>query len=95
MPSSASEKRASDAPPLRSEEAGRQRQEVQGGQEEVTRYTFVVQIHPDGLSTLENLSTHERVQVSDLATVGPQIERWLEGLTPATAPPTTEGEVGA
>ena len=47
----------------------------------MTRYTFVVQIHPDGLSTLENLSTHERVRVSDLATVGPQIERWLKEQT--------------
>lgn len=46
--------------------------------EEVTRYTFVVQVHPDGLSTLENLSTHERIRVSDLATVGPQIEQWLK-----------------
>jgi hypothetical protein len=61
----------------------------------MTRYTFVVQIHPDGPSTLENLSTHERIRVSDLATVGPQIERWLEGLTaPATAQPI-EGEANA
>jgi hypothetical protein len=57
---------------------------VQEG-EEVTRYTFVVQIHPDGLSTLENLSTHERIRVSDLATVGPQIEQWLDGLVSAAA----------
>ena len=57
----------------------------------MTRYTFVVQIHPDGLSTLENLSTHERVRVSDLATVGPQIEQWLEGLRPAT---TSHAEAG-
>lgn len=42
------------------------------------RFTFVVQIHPDGISTLENLTTQERVRVSDLATIGPQIERWLE-----------------
>jgi hypothetical protein len=58
---------------------------VQEGEEEVTRYTFVVQVHPDGLSTLENLSTHERIRVSDLGTVGPQIEQWLEGLTSAAA----------
>jgi hypothetical protein len=58
----------------------------------VTRYTFVVQIHPDGLSTLENLSTHERVRVSDLTTVGPQIEQWLEALTPATAVQSSEGK---
>jgi hypothetical protein len=51
----------------------------------MTRYTFVVQIHPDGPSTLENLSTHERVRVSDLASVGPQIEQWLEHLTAAAS----------
>jgi hypothetical protein len=52
----------------------------------VTRYTFVVQIHPDGPSTLENLSTHERVRVTDLAAVGPQIEEWIENLSqPARA----------
>jgi hypothetical protein len=76
------------------EEESRRRQEVQEV-EEVTRYTFVIQIHPDGLSTLENLSTHERIRVSDLATVGPQIERWLEGLTSPTTPRTAEGEVDA
>jgi hypothetical protein len=44
----------------------------------MTRYTFIVQIQPEGPSTLENLSTHERVRVTDLAALGPQIERWLE-----------------
>ena len=63
--------------------------------EEVTRYTFVVQIHPDGLSTLENLSTHERVRVSDLATVGPQIEQWLEGLKSSAAVQPIEREPNA
>jgi hypothetical protein len=43
----------------------------------MNRYTFVIQIHSDGVSTLENLSTHERVPVSDMSAVGPQIERWL------------------
>lgn len=43
----------------------------------MSRYTFVVQVHPDGISTLENLSTHERVQVSDLTEIGPRIEGWL------------------
>lgn len=47
----------------------------------MNRYTFVVQIQPDGPSTLENLSTHERVRVADLADVGPQIEQWLGSLT--------------
>ena len=44
----------------------------------VNRFTFVVQVHPDGISTLENLGTHERVRISDLEAVGPQIESWLE-----------------
>jgi hypothetical protein len=46
----------------------------------MNRHTFVIHVHPGGLSTLENLSTHERVRVSDLDTVGRQIERWLTGL---------------
>jgi hypothetical protein len=52
----------------------------------VTRHTFVVQVHPDGPTTLENLSTHERVRVTDLAAVGPQIEQWLDGLAAAAVP---------
>jgi hypothetical protein len=43
----------------------------------MNRYTFVVQVHPQGISTLENLSTHERVSLPELSAVGPQIERWL------------------
>jgi len=62
---------------------------VQEG-EEVTRYTFVVQIHPDGLSTLENLSTHERVRVTDLAAVGPQIEDGCRPTPVPSAQPTEE-----
>jgi hypothetical protein len=46
----------------------------------VTRYTFVVHVHPDGISTLENLATHERVLVADMAVLGPQIEQWLQAL---------------
>jgi hypothetical protein len=46
----------------------------------VNRYTFVVHAYPGGASMLENLSTHERVRVSDLAAVGPQIECWLASL---------------
>jgi hypothetical protein len=52
----------------------------------VNRYTFVVQVHPGGLSTLENLSTQERIQVSDLADLGPQIERWLEVISAGDPP---------
>ena len=51
----------------------------------MNRFTFVVQIQPDGPSTLENLSTQERVRIADIAAVGPQIERWLADLP---APPT-------
>ena len=57
------------------------------------RYTFVVQIQPDGPSTLENLSTHERVRVSELSAVGPQIEQWLESLTATSL--TKEGATDA
>ena len=56
----------------------------------MNRYTFVVQIQPDGPSTLENLSTHERVRVSELSAVGPQIETWME-----TLETTTKGEADA
>jgi hypothetical protein len=61
----------------------------------VSRYTFIIQIHANGPSTLENLSTHERVGVSDLAAVGPQIERWLAALpsspSPEASAPGAEG----
>jgi hypothetical protein len=46
----------------------------------VTRHTFVVQVHPEGISTLENLATHERVPIADFDAIGRQIERWLEEL---------------
>ena len=49
----------------------------------MNRYTFVVHVHTDGPSTLENLSTHEVIPVADLAGVGPQIERWLAALPTA------------
>ncbi len=58
----------------------------------MNRYTFVVQIQPQGPSTLENLSTHERVAVPDLAGVGPQIEQWLASLTSSD---NTKGEINA
>jgi hypothetical protein len=47
----------------------------------VDRYTFVVQVHPGSISTLENLRTRERIQIVDLAAIGPQIEQWLRSLT--------------
>jgi hypothetical protein len=46
----------------------------------MNRHTFVIQVHPDGVSTLENLSTHERIRIGDMAAVGPQVERWLAEL---------------
>jgi hypothetical protein len=46
----------------------------------MTRYTFMIQVHTDGISTIENLATHERVQIADFATVGAQIETWLAGV---------------
>lgn len=53
------------------------------------RYTFVVQVHPEGISTVENLGTHERVRLAELTAVAPQIERWLaeasDGVRPAPA----------
>ena len=52
----------------------------------MNRYTFVIQVHADGPSTLENLSTRERVPVADLAAVGPQIERWLAALPGPSSP---------
>jgi hypothetical protein len=52
----------------------------------VNRFTFVVQVHPEGISTLENLSTHERVSIPDLGKIGPQIERWLAQEPEASQP---------
>jgi hypothetical protein len=51
----------------------------------MNRHTFVIQIYPGGISTLENLSTRERVQVSALTAVAPQIETWLEVLADSQA----------
>jgi hypothetical protein len=48
-----------------------------GGPSAMSRQTFVIHVHAGGPSTLENLTTRERIAVSDLATVGLQIERWL------------------
>lgn len=56
----------------------------------MTRHTFVVQVHPEGISTLENLSTHERIQVQDLSTVGAQIEEWLASAPVAAEPDELE-----
>ena len=56
----------------------------------MNRYTFVIQVHPGGISTLENVSTQERIPLDDLDEVGPRIERWLAELADAervAAPP--------
>lgn len=56
-------------------------QEGEEGREALMdRFTFVVQIHPEGLSTLENVSSAERVRIAELDEVGPQIQRWLAEL---------------
>ncbi|MGH2961167.1 MAG: hypothetical protein ACRDL3_03095 [Solirubrobacterales bacterium] len=52
----------------------------------MNRYTFVIKVHPGGISTLENLSTRERVRIADLGAVGPQVERWLASLPDSTSP---------
>jgi hypothetical protein len=49
----------------------------------VNRFTFVVQVHPEGISSVQNLSTEERVPISELAELGPLIERWLAELAEA------------
>lgn len=59
----------------------------------MTRYSFVIQVHPGGVSTLENLATRERVKIDGLETVGAQIERWLEELA-ADEERTDEGVSG-
>jgi len=63
---------------------------VQEEEAEVSRYTFVIHIHPDGISTLENLSTQERIRLTELTEIGPRIERWMAELArpePVEAPP--------
>jgi hypothetical protein len=64
----------------------------------MNRYTFVIQVHPEGISTLENLSTRERVRLDELAEIGPRIERWLGEVTtsapsgtPASPAKTADG----
>jgi hypothetical protein len=49
------------------------------------RLTFLVQVHPDGIKTLENLDSHERVPVAELTEIGPRIEQWLATVTDADA----------
>jgi hypothetical protein len=52
----------------------------------MNRHTFVIQVHAEGPCTLENVNTRERVPVSDLDAVGPQIERWLAALREGVGP---------
>jgi hypothetical protein len=65
---------------LGGEEKGQEVPQEAEGQGEVNRFTFVVQVHPDGPLTLENLSTRERIRMRDLDAVGPQIDLWLTSL---------------
>src|SRR4051812_35852831 len=66
-----SARRPRGAPPRR------RRSARNGSAEGVNRFTFVVQVHPEGIATLENLGTQERIRISDFEAVGPQIETWL------------------
>jgi uncharacterized protein (DUF2342 family) len=42
------------------------------------RQSFIVQVHPGGISVVENLRTRERVGVEELNAVGALIERWVD-----------------
>jgi hypothetical protein len=58
------------------------------------RYTFVVQVYADGITTLENLATHQQMEISDLHVVGREIGRWVDSLAAAPsasqAPPLSD-----
>jgi hypothetical protein len=41
------------------------------------RQTFLLQVRPDGVSTLENVGTGQRVRVDELAAVATWVERWI------------------
>jgi hypothetical protein len=62
----------------------------------VERFTFVLKVHPEGISTIENVSTAERVEVPELGEVGAQIERWLADFSPPerSAPARREPAAG-
>jgi hypothetical protein len=46
----------------------------------ISRQTFVVQVREaDRLAVLENVQTRECVRLGDLAEIGAQIARWLDG----------------
>jgi hypothetical protein len=60
----------------------------------MNRFTFLVQVHPEGISTLENLSTHERVPIPDLAAIGPQIAHWLDERPEARTRPAVDTGTG-
>ena len=54
------------------------------------RHTFIVHVRePDGEPMLENLRTHERVRISNLADIGGQIDQWLRNGTPMGGVPST------
>jgi hypothetical protein len=60
----------------------------------MARYTFVIHVHPEGISTLENLSTHERALITDLERVGSQIEDWLSQQTRRSQQQAPLGQAG-
>jgi hypothetical protein len=80
---------------------------VEGEEEEeaMRRHTFIVQVHPGGVSVVENLRTRERMRVTELDRIGAQIERWVSempgergpadgaGLVPSEDAPQSSGAV--
>jgi hypothetical protein len=57
----------------------------------MNRYTFVIHVHPEGISTVENVSTGERIALSELTEVAPRIEHWLAEL-PKTDTPVRQAQ---
>jgi hypothetical protein len=52
----------------------------------MSRDTFVLQVHPGGVSTLETVRTRERVRIEGLDSVGAQVERWISDASAQRAP---------
>lgn len=54
------------------------------------RRTFVVQVHDQGHTTVEDVLTQERVAVASMAGAADQIETWLGDSGPRPIAKTTE-----
>jgi len=58
-----------------------------------SRRTFVVQVHEQGRTTVEDVQTQERVGVASMAGAADQIETWLSsGGRPPQEEPNTDKE---